>query len=72
MYIVSFQRDAHAHAQQWSTIISKYTCSQIAYMNQINLIFLLEQFMSKKRSFQIKFNFSLRAIYEQEKIFSCS
>ena len=27
------------------------THSQIAYMNQINLIFLLEQFMSMKRSF---------------------
>ena len=30
MYIGSFWRDAHAHAPQWSTIISKYTCSQRA------------------------------------------
>ena len=39
MHIVSFQRDVQVHAARWSTIIFKYMCSQIAYMNQINLIF---------------------------------
>ena len=41
MCIISFQRNAHVHVPQRSTIILNTHVSQIAlYMNQINLISL--------------------------------
>ena len=46
MHIVSFQKDAHAHVHQWSTIILNTHFSNCLY-ELINNYFLLEQFTSK-------------------------